>query len=107
MFSVAPTTSSFFLPGGQLLSLASKNMALMGPSQGQAFGQIASLGAVTQGVPSTDDHPPWGLLLLTSPQGNAAVPQGRLMSTAAARDLRKACCMVGPLQIPAKAGDAG
>lgn len=50
---------------------------------------------------------PGGLLLLTSPQGNAAVPQGRLMSAAAARDLRKAGCTVGPLQIPAKAGDAG
>ena len=58
-------------------------------------------------MPSTDDDPPWGLLLLTSPQGNAAVPQGRLMSATAARDLRKACCMVGPLHIPAKAGNTG
>ena len=60
MFSMAPSTSSFSLPGGQLLSLASENMALTGTSQGQAFGQIASPGAVTQGVPSIDDHPPWG-----------------------------------------------
>ena len=45
--STAPTTSSFSLPGGQLLSLASENMALMGTSRGQAFGQISSPGAVT------------------------------------------------------------
>ena len=44
--STAPTTSSS-LPGGQLLSLASENMALMGTSRGQAFGQISSPGAVT------------------------------------------------------------
>lgn len=93
--SPAPATGSFSLPGGQLLCLASEEMALLGTSLGQAFGQITSPGEVTGGVPSTDAHPRWGLLLLPGPQGKATLLQVRLTSTAAPRDPGRVCSTCG------------
>ena len=76
--SPPPATRSFSLPGWQpFCPISLQKWHRLGTSLGQVFGQTASPGEVAGGVHSTDAHPRWGLLLLTSPQGNAALLQGK------------------------------